>query len=106
MSLTWDEEVELVKNEGYTEDEIGQRVPVQKKKKVFCCRIPVTRNEFYKARQNDIEVSEMLVVHPYEYSGEKTVIFRGKELDVIRTYEKNQEECELTCTERIGKRSV
>ncbi|BDZ81413.1 phage head closure protein [Claveliimonas bilis] len=102
MSLTWDEEVELIASVKYEEDEIGQKKALQEKRKVCCCRLPVARNEFYKARQNGIEVSEILTVHPYEYNGENAVVFQGKELRVVRVYRKNMEECELTCTEKVG----
>lgn len=102
MSLTWDDEVTLVGYTSFQEDDIGQQVPIETETTVCCCRMPVSRSEFYNAGQNGIEVSEILTVHSYEYNGENTVIFNGKRMRVIRTYRKNLEECELTCTERIG----
>ncbi len=99
---TWDEEVTLLGVEGFGEDALGQQVAAQKETVVCCDRRPVSRREFYLAGQSDILVSEILVVHPYEYGGENLVLFRGKKLRVVKTYEINMEELELTCTERLG----
>ena len=79
MNLTWDEEVILVGNSGFIEDELGQQIPQISERTVSCCRLPVSGAEFYKAGQNGIEISEMLTVHPYEYGGENIVIFQGRE---------------------------
>lgn len=106
MSLTWDEEVTLIGNTGYKEDDLGQQIPVTGERKVSCCRLPVSGAEFYKAGQNGIEITELLTVHPYEYSGENIVVFRGQKLRVVRRYFKNLEELELSCTERLGDRDA
>lgn len=99
---TWDDEVTLLGVEGFTDDALGQQIPIQKETVVYCNRSPVSRQEFYLAGQNDIRVSEILVVHPYEYGGENLVLFRGRKLRVVKTYEISMEELELTCTERLG----
>jgi len=88
MNRTWDEKVILISSNGYEEDEIGQQVP---------------RNEFYLAGQNNMEISENLIVHPYEYGGQRYIRFHGKKLKVVKTYQISAEELELTCTERIEK---
>ncbi|WP_049902834.1 hypothetical protein [Mediterraneibacter gnavus] len=43
----------------------------------------VPRNEFYLAGQNNMEISENLIVHPYEYEGQRYIRFHGKKLKVI-----------------------
>ena len=103
MNLTWDDEVTLIST-NYTEDEIGQQTSIETQINVCCCRQSVSRQEFYLAGQNDIEVNEILIVHPYEYSGENIVVFNGKRLRVIKTYQRALEELELTCTEKMGDR--
>lgn len=105
MSLTWDNEVTLLGVDGYEKDALGQKVPKEKRTTVFCSRLPISRQEFYMAGQNDIEVSEILVVHSYEYNNDKYVEFNGKKLKVLKTYHKSLEELELTCTERLGDKS-
>lgn len=100
--MTWDDELILLGAEDFKEDELGQQIVEPKETAVCCIRRAVSRQEFYLAGQNDIPVSEILIVHPYEYSGEKLVLFRGKKLKVVKTYEISLEELELTCTERLG----
>lgn len=99
---TWDDEATLIGYAEYTEDELGQQIPIEKETTVFCCRDPVARQEFYLAGQNDIKVSEILIVHPYEYNGENVVVFNDQRLYVLKTYQISMEELELTCTEKIG----
>lgn len=101
---TWDDEVILIKDIGFETDELKQQIPITKENTVFCYTTPVTRNEFYSARQNDIQIAEIIIVHPYEYSGEKTVKFNGVRLSVIKTFKLDEEELELTCVEKIGDR--
>ncbi|MEY8412862.1 phage head closure protein [Lachnospiraceae bacterium 62-26] len=100
--MTWDDEVTLLGAEEFKEDDLGQQIPVQTETTVCCIRRPVSRQEFYLAGQNDIQVSEVLIIHPYEYNGESAVLFRGKKLRIVKTYEISMEEMELTCTERLG----
>lgn len=103
MNRTWDEKVILISSSGYEEDEIGQQVPIEAEQEIWCCKEKVSRNEFYLAGQNNMEVSEILIVHPYEYEGQRYIRFRGKKLKVIKTYPISMEELELTCTDRIEK---
>lgn len=103
MNRTWDEKVALLSSGGYKEDEIGQQIPLETEKEVWCCRDRIPRNEFYLAGQNNMEISEILIVHPYEYEGQRFVKFHGRRLKVIKTYPINMEELELTCTEGVEK---
>lgn len=100
---TWNEKVVLISPIGYEEDELGQQVPIESEQEVWCCKEQVSRNEFYLAGQNNMEISEILIVHPYEYEGQRFVKFRERRMKVIKTYPISMEELELTCTERIEK---
>ena len=99
----WNEKVVLISPIGYEEDELGQQVPIESEQEVWCCKEQVSRNEFYLAGQNNMEISEILIVHPYEYEGQRFVKFRERRMKVIKTYPISMEELELTCTERIEK---
>jgi SPP1 family predicted phage head-tail adaptor len=101
----WSEEVTLIGTEGFTEDELGQQIPVETETTVCCAQKPTPRSERYLAGQSGIQISETLIVHPYEYSGENIVIFNGRRLRVLKTYKISMEELELTCTERLGDRN-
>lgn len=102
MERTWDDKVILVGTGGYEEDELGQQAAIPRETTVCCCKQPISRQEFYLAGQSGIRVSEILIIHPYEYNGESTVVFNGKRLTVIKTYPISQEELELTCVEKLG----
>ena len=103
MNRTWDEKVVLISSARYVEDEIGQQIPDETEQEVWCCRDQISRNEFYLAGQNNMEISEVLIVHPYEYEGQRYIRFRGKKLIVVKTYQISMEELELTCTEGVEK---
>lgn len=103
MNRTWDEKVALLSSDGCKEDEIGQQIPLETEKEVWCCRDRISRNEFYLAGQNNMEISEILIVHPYEYEGQRYIRFHEKKLKVVKTYQISAEELELTCTEGIEK---
>lgn len=103
MARTWDDTVTLISVVTYEEDDLGQQLAKEEEIEVCCCREQVSRSEFYLAGQNDIEVSEVLIVHPYEYNRERFVGFQGRRLKVVKTYQISTEELELTCTERIEK---
>ena len=101
---TWDEEVILISNKEFKTDELNQQIPITKEETVCCYTKPVTRTEFYQAQQNDLIISEILVIHPYEYSGQKVVRFNNKMMSVVKTFKIDMEELELTCVEKIGDR--
>lgn len=94
--MTYDHELILIQ-QTYTEDEIGNQIPVEVETSILCGKKSVTRSEFYSAAVNGLKPVIVLVVHPYEYSGETKVKFEGTTYNVIRTYGKNLEELELTC---------
>lgn len=103
-NLTWDDEVTLIGTESYTEDELGQQIPIESKTIVLCCRKPTPRQEKYFARQIGVKISETFIVHPYEYNGENIVEFQGKQLHILKTYPISMEELEITCTEMLGEK--
>lgn len=102
MERTWDYDVTLVGTGGYEEDSLGQQKIVETQTSICCCRVPVPRQEFYKAGQNGIEIKEILIIHPYEYSGEPEVVFEGNRLQILKTYQISAEELELTCIKKVG----
>ncbi|MFD1899961.1 phage head closure protein [Enterococcus termitis] len=100
--LTWDDEVTLL-TDVYTEDKLGQPIKgTPKKEIVCCCKRPIGRSDHWAAGQNGIKLQQILIVHPYEYDGQATLIYEGEKLRVVDTYPINQEELELKCTQKIG----
>ncbi|MFE1630747.1 phage head closure protein [Brevibacillus reuszeri] len=99
---TFDHELTLILPGGYEEDAIGNQIPTDPiETTVLCCLDSVGRTEFYNAAANGLRPELLLVIHAFEYNGERKVMFQGVTYNVIRTYEADFEELELTC-ERIA----
>ncbi|MFD1204015.1 phage head closure protein [Sporosarcina contaminans] len=96
----WDQELVLIE-QFFEEDELGNQIPTVTRREVLCKKKSVGRTEFYSAANSDMRPEIVLVVHTYEYQGERKVEFEGHQYSVLRTYSENFEELELTC-ERVG----
>lgn len=97
----WCNELTLIK-EDFIEDEIGNQIPSEIKKTVFCDVESVSRSEFYNAANTGLKPSLVFIVHSYEYENEEKVEFEENKYKVIRTYLRNVDEIELTCEKVIG----
>ncbi len=94
--MTYDNQVTLIK-QSFTQDSLKNQIPVEIKSKILCGLKSVGRTEYYKAAVNDMRPDIILVVHSFEYNGEKIVEFNGARYKVLRTYGEHTEETELTC---------
>ena len=99
MRMTFDNELTLI-SESYVEDEIGNMVPVEQKQVILCNVKSITGAEFYRAATVGLNPEKIFGVHPFEYNDEKFVEFEGKRYKVLRSYQPDLEEVELTC-ERV-----
>ncbi|MGM0284887.1 MULTISPECIES: phage head closure protein [unclassified Enterococcus] len=106
MDKTWDLDIVLLKNDGFTSDEVGNQVPKYKSNTVMACKENVSRGEFYQAGQNGIENIHLFIIHPYEYYGENYLKFDGNKYKIIRTYQRNYEELEIVCRLTLGDANV
>ncbi|WP_297420487.1 phage head closure protein [Clostridium sp.] len=97
--MTYDYELTLI-SQTIIEDEIGNQIPEEIKTNIYCDLKSIGRNEFYTAAKSGLRPEVVFVIHNYEYSGEKEVLFESKRYKVIRTYLLDFEEVELTC-ERV-----
>lgn len=95
----------------YTTDAVGNKIPEEEKRQVFCRVRSVTRSEFYQAAQTDLQPEIVFVLSTFrDYEGEPDILYTdwtGKErrYSVLRTYRiPDSDELELTATERIGDR--
>lgn len=98
--LTYDYEVELITNDpedSFETDSIGNPIGNPLTEKILCAKDSVTRTEFYKAAAIGLKPSIVLVVHPYEYSNQSKIKFEDNFYRVVRTYEVDSENLELTC---------
>lgn len=98
--MTYDNELILI-SETYTEDEIGNQKPIEKKIPVLCSVKSIGRNEFYSAAVAGLKPDYVFIMHGYEYNGEKKVEFGGVKYKVVRSYSKDFEEVELVCERKL-----
>lgn len=96
----YDHELILLSS-GYTEDDLGNQIPVNNRKSILCKVDSVGRSEFYSAASTSLRPEVVFTIHNYEYGNERKIEFEGQQYSVIRTYAIGFEELELTC-ERVG----
>lgn len=109
MPVTYDHELTLI-SQGWTEDEIGEQIPVETRTTILCGLKSIGRSEFYGAAQSGLKPEIVFVIHECEYGGEQKVEFEGARYKVLRTYQGGMarhgsrlgfDEIELTCERAI-----
>lgn len=99
----FDLEIILLTENGFTRDKIGNKITIYAKNALLASELPITRNEYYTAGQNNIELARAIIVHPFEYDGQKLIEIDNTTYSVTRTYKRNNEEIELYLTQRVGR---
>lgn len=84
-----------------TADAIGQQIPTETTRTVYCKIESVTRAEWIAARQQDLAPEAVCKVFFMEYSGERIAELKGKRYDVYRVYEAG-DYIELYLGQRVG----
>ena len=103
----YNEEVTLISYKK-TKDKLKNIIKTPVENIVLCRESSVGSSEFYQAAVNDLKPSIKIIIHEFEYSGEKEIIYFGNRYSVIRTFKggavKNVafDEIELTCESVIG----
>lgn len=88
--------------ETFTQDDIGQYVPVETSRQVFCNRKYVTRTEWFEAGRNGHQPAFCFEMFAPDYENELIVEFEGKRYGVYRTYLAQNETIELYVEEKGG----
>ena len=91
----------LVKTE-YREDSIGQQIPVETKREVFCSVSGVSRDEWLAAGREGMKARYKAVVFAPEYEGESVAELDDKRYSIYRTYPGKHERMELYLEEKAG----
>ena len=103
VAALFDLEVILLTENGFTRDKIGNKIPTYDELVILASELPITRNEYYTAGQNNIELARAIIVHPFEYDGQKLIEIDNTTYSVTRAYKINNEEIELYLTQRVGR---
>ena len=86
----------------YTENDAGIQVPTNTKKEVFCQRRSVSRSEFFNAGRNGLNPTFVFVVFKGDYEGESICEYNGLTYAIYRTYETNDDYMELYVQRKGG----
>ena len=96
--MTYDNELILITPGRIEEDELGNQIPIDPvETPIYCGVKSIGRTEYYNAAATGLRPEIIFVVHAYEYDEQKQIRFDGVEYRVMRTYEVDFEELELTC---------
>lgn len=80
-----------------SENDIGDSIEIQTKRLVFAEKKSIRQTEFYQAQATGLRPELTFVVWTREYADEGKLEYSGKEYGIIRTFEPNSEDTELTC---------
>lgn len=93
--------IKLIK-QTYQTDEIGQKVPVETEKEVFCSVSSVSGSEWFEAGRNGIKPEIKVTMFCPDYQGEEIVELDGTRYSVYRTYLAKHELIELYLEKKAG----
>ena len=86
----------------YEKDEYGILRKTETQKKVFCNVRSVSQSEFFQGGQHGLHPEFKMTMFRHDYSGEETVLYKGRRYAVYRTYETSTDELELYVQKEIG----
>ena len=79
----------------YETDGIGQQVPIETLRTVFCSVDSISRAEFYDAGRNGLKPEYRITLFAPEYNREEALILNGIRYGIVRTYQNRNETIEL-----------
>lgn len=86
----------------YTTDAIGQKVPTETSRTVYCSKRSASRQEFFAAGTTGINPEYVLTLFSHDYSGEEIVEIGGSRYSVYRTYQRTPDDLELHVERKRG----
>ena len=93
--------ISLVKRT-FTTDEIGQQIPADTTRDVFCAVSSISQSEWFEAGRNGLKPEYRVDMFFPEYDGEEIVEYHGTRYGVYRTYRRNNEVLELYLERKAG----
>lgn len=86
----------------YAEDDIGQRVPAETARDVFCNVASVSANEWFEAGRAGMQAALKVTMFAPDYQGEQIAVVEGVRYGIYRTYRAKNETLELYLERRAG----
>ena len=98
--------------ETFTTDDLGQQIPAEEPRAVYCDIDSINGSEWFQARQQGMNPQHRIRMFKYDYQGETIVniggtleggaLTGGKRYGVYRTYERRTDEIELYLELKAG----
>jgi SPP1 family predicted phage head-tail adaptor len=86
----------------YGENSIGDSIENIEKRQTFAKKKSIRQSEFYQAASTGLKPELTFEIWLREYNGESKLEYNGKQYNIIRTFEKNNEDLELICEGLVG----
>ena len=83
-------------------DALGQMVPTESKREIFCEISGIRQSEWFSAGQTGLKPQLMLTVFPDDYDGETQVEVDGVRYGIYRTYPAKHDRLELYLEKKGG----
>lgn len=89
-------------SKSYTTDNIGQKVPNETSRTVYCNLRSVTRQEWKDAGEMGFKPSLEAIMFTYDYQGEEIAEINGDRYGIYRTYFATTDTIELYLEKKAG----
>lgn len=83
------------------QDNIGNEIETEKRRKVYANQFAVSSAEFYDAGVSDLKPEKSFRIHTFEYEDEEALYFKDIKYKIIRTSEVG-DKVTLVCERVIG----
>lgn len=86
----------------YEKDEIGQQIPVETERKVFCSVESVGQREWFEAGRSGLKAEYRAEMFAPEYKGESLCEYDGSRYGIYRTYRTSKDSIQLYLERKAG----
>lgn len=86
----------------YKSDSIGQRIPCEVKRELFCNIQSIGMSEFFEAGKIGLTPELKATILSFEYQGEEVAEYRGRKYTIYRTYQGRNDAMELYLSRKEG----
>ena len=83
-------------------DEKGDLIQKPEKRKVYSSLNSVRQSEFYQAQASGFKPEMSLIIRSFEYKGEELAEYNNIQYKILRTYDKNNGNIELTLVRGVN----
>lgn len=90
-------------SETFLENEYGEEIATKTSRQIFATLQSIGRSEWFRAAQNDLQPSFVVITPSVNYNAEKIVEINGLEYAVYRTFLQNDSDLiEIYCEQKAG----